>query len=77
MAALALAACGSTPSPLDHNNGTELNPAMLPDSNTVPGEFYEVEVDGMRCIVWINQYGQGQSRDSTSGLSCDWGTDGS
>lgn len=42
------------------------------DNHGVPGSFYEVEVKGMPCVVWIHQMGAGNTADSFSGLSCDW-----
>lgn len=48
----------------------------------VPGAFYRTEVDGLDCVVWIHNRPAGigdegsttsHSRDSYSGISCDWG----
>lgn len=38
----------------------------------VPGAFYNIVVDDHRCIVWIHEYGAGNTQASFSGLTCDW-----
>lgn len=64
MALLALVACGDDDT---IDGGT---PASK--SEDVPGNFYEVEINGMPCVVWMEKRGEGQSSWSYSGLDCDW-----
>jgi hypothetical protein len=47
-------------------------PRAQVNGSGVPGSFYEVEVNGMDCIVWIHEYGVADNKDSFSGLTCDW-----
>lgn len=64
VAVAALAACSETIAP---------EAPRATASADVPGDFIRVEIDGMPCIVWINERGAGQSQDSFSGLTCNWG----
>lgn len=66
--ALGVAACDDGPIPDD-----DVVRPTVPTDGLVPGEIYEVEVNGMPCIIWINHYdSSGHGQDSTSGISCDW-----
>lgn len=40
------------------------------EGRDIPGKFYEVEVNGMPCIVWM-KHAEGDHW-AYSGLDCDW-----
>jgi hypothetical protein len=61
---LLAAACGE-----DEIEGKQ----KLPKTPGVPGNIYEVEVDGRPCIIWMDKHGAGDSSWSYSGIDCDWG----
>lgn len=60
---LALAACGE-----DEIKGKE----AVPTDAGVPGNVYEVEVNGMPCVIWLDKRGEGNASWSYSGIDCDW-----
>lgn len=61
---LALAACSD-----DEIKGSD----KLNKNGGVPGNFYEVEVNGLPCIVWMEKKGAAETSYAYSGLTCDWG----
>lgn len=63
VAAALAAGCGSE----DEMDGRE--PVL---GNDLPGNVYEIEVNGMPCVVWMDHRGAGQSSYAYSGLDCDW-----
>lgn len=66
-------ACVGDPDPPTESVEDTTTVATLPTEPQAPGEFYPVEVDGRRCILWMYQYADGGStQDSMSGLTCDW-----
>lgn len=62
-AVLLLAACGED----EIEGGTKAN-----KSSGVPGNFYEVTINDMPCIVWMDKRGEGNTNWAYSGLDCDW-----
>jgi hypothetical protein len=61
---LAAAACSN---PEDVKGGTQIE-----TNEDIPGRFYEVEVNGLPCILWLDKHGEGNATWAYSGLDCDW-----
>lgn len=62
--AVVLTACGPK---------TSLDGEQVPVGNgSVPGRFVRIDIDGMPCIVWVDEHGEGSSSWSNSGITCDW-----
>lgn len=41
-------------------------------SGGVPGNIYEVEINGLPCVLWMDKHGASETSWAYSGIDCDW-----